>query len=1484
MANLPINTTYNKRDLSLATNFPNVYKKLQQNALKGAADTFQSSETKQFNPIMSRLTPRIVGSFAPVRAYQPDLSEGESNFVPGEPLASQLAGKYESLPDYAQFVKKADEPWVTDPTDQAKLRNWPLDLGGGQYVVDPSQAGDFIKSKRVIVNPASPGIRRKMLGNLPSGFFEIDHIIPLWAGGADSHANLEILDKVDHNKKKAIEAVSLTLFTLPEDDPRKISLNQAKLMLTTSSWKDKEKDSLDLLSKLNERNYVSPKVAEKYATKWEKDKTKSRTFEFFGRSFREEMSKFGEGWLPAPIREFAKGLVGGTGVVPGTEALPETGTEGKVANFAGNLVTMITGIGAVSKGLTAVGLFGKSAKAAQNAAKLGKIVDQSIKSSANIGKWTGVGTKMYQSSLALAVWGQMGLLTRQITGQEESDFRTNLKQATSDAIFGSILGSAAIYAKGGQSLSGYAHVGGGTMVWSTMQGASIEDAVKDGIVMTALHGMGYRKGMVDPRSRMLNDAVYKEAASKVRGATNGAFSAVPTKNSEIPRILKFDNTEIQNYDTMRINYKGFKDPRPITNTEEALRFLENVARKEMKVFDGKTSEETIVKELRGITTAFNQLRNQTLDPIARVEKTLKDQQSVAEKMRSQIITKDVRPLMSTASDGLKNLPIRIMSRDKVPASLKNQYKNEIFEEGLTTTRGIGRDEQGAALNQIARDNLNDFASGKKEHDGHLYISQNNQTVKIGELINQEALSKRESIPIENIENTLPTFMKDVKTGEFLETGYIPQPIGLRESNIYNINRPLTESIKRLKEKWMVSSDADTLMKSLNKDKAFKDSPIEITRARKLFNMKGQVEKMSNEQIIDTLDPPNRLDKYTIDNTTVAPMMKKLDVPVLIVDIKSTSPIGKGENINDPSVKVSITKNDFLRSVVSKSSIIYPTPIKPPVLAPVTPLGATLPLKTTKVSTIPKTSTKQVSKAIKALPKVGKSDLVNDYYNEIVDRIITVKPSGKGPQANERQLMDIIKNFKRKNPGLPEKEFKNIMKDTKLRASTYVRNFIDDIWRGTSTLDEPDIKYSRTNKRLSSEYTEFKFRYGMTDIEIKEMGIEKFISAKELTKRLNPNEKLAEEFGLKLQEPNEAGDRYLSVNEKGNPEFSEAYKKSYPDLKKITPLNYYGKFLTNELKALKAENSRLSREWKRDLDKMKESSSPYGKGFAQAMDTALGKKWDTKYDDWGTSWKANAALRSTSVNPLIRNSIKDLFAQTGIEGELISVPFRRVAARTIGKGDYQKIKQLVAKVDIKTKAVTFKAELERLERLGKAGRGFKEDIEKGVEREEIVVSDLKEKGFTGQDIRQIAGESRLGAEDLTKMRIKDPNQFQNVLEDLTPFELMMNGMRNTEARKTLVDRYNNIRKELGGASAESNTGVYTQMQMLFNQIKALSVNIPNEVKTWKLGERIILKNKGEPTFEQGMQDGFNVAAKMFQLKPSPGYIKYEDIKKSIIDSQ
>src|ERR1035437_3028420 len=133
----------------------------------------------------------------------------------------------------------------------------------------------------------------------------------------------------------------------------KIDLSEARAM--AFSWKTQDSNGLpssaDVTSKFN--GLVPLAVAEKQAQKWKDNPANTNYWKDFRDEFVKNMGNFGSGWLPTPVREFGKGLVGGvTGrIVPGTGPSEGEGAVGSVSNFIGNLAGTLTGIGIVGKAL-----------------------------------------------------------------------------------------------------------------------------------------------------------------------------------------------------------------------------------------------------------------------------------------------------------------------------------------------------------------------------------------------------------------------------------------------------------------------------------------------------------------------------------------------------------------------------------------------------------------------------------------------------------------------------------------------------------------------------------------------------------------------------------------------------------------------------------------------------------------------------------------------------------------------------------------------------------------------------------------------------------------------------------------------------------------------------------------------------------------------------------------------------------------------------
>ena len=1532
MANLNSNTTYNTSGTqkSPLANLSNVTKLLQENAQKTSADTFKSSLMAHYNPSTFS---SLFGANKPV-SYESSGAPVDQPALPTDPTL-----RTQPLPSgYNQFTPVDEKGnWAT-PSEQVVARNWPSALGGGQYITDPTQPGKMIKSDRAIMDERlNPGAKQKLLGNLSPSLYQVDHIIPLWAGGADTLNNLQILDLPTHEKKTAIQAVALTLLA-----NKKIDLNEARNLSFT--WKDKDASGLPSADEIDQLGgYIPLTTAEKMVQKWKDDISKPNTMKYFGESFREEMGKFGEGWLPDIVREPIKGFVGGAlaGIVPGTGASEDSGKAAQIANVVGNIAGTIFGLGKFAKGLSwttkgirsltgtakAVGIAEDAMKTTGLVTDIGNLTAKTI----NAKKRAETLTRMASTAGLLSLWGQVGLTGREATGQVDAEFSNHVKQFFSDIAFGTLLGSA------GQNVKGYARVGLGTAALSLMEGEDIGPALQNAGLMTALHGMAYKRGMLDPKVRMGGEEAYKMSAFTMNQYVGDVVPTVK-RGQPIPEILKLD---IPKLDSMRVKYQQdypndqrFKNLGTITNNEEAIHFIEQASKRQLgnliSKSNGAMSQEQIKQEMTRIVTAKNQLYNQTLPPEARAKKEWEDLVSMGTKLKTGIKTEQIR----SAANSNENL-------NKIPKAIPNEtYDNT---NGITFPVGKGGiTGYGDKIDVEAKKNIDDFAKNPDKYDGKIYIPKTDaETATIQRFVNGEYVASGKPAPTEVPEHTLRAFVRTTE-GEFKPVGYMPQE-GSFNAKKYDLNMTYREQINRFRHTIETAKSPEQLVTLFGKDKA--GISIDQKVAETLLEKKATLTDEELYSLLKPRDVYHKLDS-NLNNTNLFKKMDELGIDNLVVDpLKAWEINGVRPRYNpdNPYLNLDISEQDWLRSLAIKNG----TPGKA-----VTPEAQDMTKTIEKI--INQQKAQKTSEAIKeVLPKVKASEiargvpfsgvkspveasktpemsnmtsteevtpkldysgktvniesrkggnpsdqLVNEFFNDMVHDIEYRKVKPTSPQDLEKVYMNIVDAFKRKNPGLPEADFKNAINDAKARARSYVQDLVDDTYKGTKIFGTEDT-YSRTPKAevtnvLIKKYNELNARQndpnvtfkandkveladvkdkitqhvqfsdqikeirakataenrGLTEAEQKriyELNKKKFTLTQDY---LGPKDKslvLANKFDLKLQPPNDAGIQYLELDKRGNPMFSDEYIKSHPNVKN-SPIDTYGSFLEGDMKEYRDTLSVQSKDWAKGIERMKASNKPYAKGFASAIDKALGEKYNIKNPKtgevrhgWEGSWKLNSALKN----------MKTWFRTTNEEGHLESQPFRRTVSISAGK-DYNDIKKAVAKADAKTREISEKA---REARINDMSSGKAPDLPSG-------------------------------------MRVKDINQIQNVSEDLTPFDMMTNGLLATEVRNKLIERYNDLRLEMRpgirqetrvSPTGENVSGTMDEMTKLLTEIKKLSTNIP-ESKDWKPGAKIVLKGNGEPTFEEGVKDGLRVAGNIFKIKKSPGFVNFDKIKELLLEAE
>ena len=193
----------------------------------------------------------------------------------------------------------------------------------GQYVQDLANPDMLVKTQRGSNPTADFAMRAGRLGSM----YQVDHIIPLALGGADTLANRQLLTYEQNDKKTKAQAIPYTLYAYG-----KISLNEARVM--AMQWKDRD---LSDVPQPNEVGLVPLELATKTAERW--TKPKPVTIKDVIANLPEANKNLGKGWLPDPIREFVKGVASGVTMnfIP-YEQGEDQGVGSKIAGIGGMIV------------------------------------------------------------------------------------------------------------------------------------------------------------------------------------------------------------------------------------------------------------------------------------------------------------------------------------------------------------------------------------------------------------------------------------------------------------------------------------------------------------------------------------------------------------------------------------------------------------------------------------------------------------------------------------------------------------------------------------------------------------------------------------------------------------------------------------------------------------------------------------------------------------------------------------------------------------------------------------------------------------------------------------------------------------------------------------------------------------------------------------------------------------------------------------------
>lgn len=165
-----------------------------------------------------------------------------NQFIP--PIANEVV-----IPEnYGTFanpmtIQNDTENFSWGTPQQPKLKSMSVDNGqgtttSGQYVTDEADKNLLVKT----IRGANPVADQAILNGNPSFMYQIDHIIPLEMGGADTLANRQTLTNTEHDIKSKAQSIPYTLYASGD-----ITLSEARIM--SLQWKDHDLSDIPMPDK-----------------------------------------------------------------------------------------------------------------------------------------------------------------------------------------------------------------------------------------------------------------------------------------------------------------------------------------------------------------------------------------------------------------------------------------------------------------------------------------------------------------------------------------------------------------------------------------------------------------------------------------------------------------------------------------------------------------------------------------------------------------------------------------------------------------------------------------------------------------------------------------------------------------------------------------------------------------------------------------------------------------------------------------------------------------------------------------------------------------------------------------------------------------------------------------------------------------------------------------------------------------------------------
>lgn len=620
-----------------------------------------------------------------VPPYQPAVP----SLVPGshtEPLPSWNSG-------FSPAQSNGGYQW-SNPTPGAMVNEnlkVPEPAGIGQMTLDTSNPGALVHS----IRQPTPQEDIDMLGGRSSKLYQIDHIIPLWAGGADTPTNKEVVPTAFNKLKTNAQAVALTLLAHGE-----INVTQARSLAL--SWTTRD---LTDLPQVDSSGLLTLKQAEDIKSKWDSQSNTPNKGMFgevseagggniglssgygtggflkgFWDSVPEGTSQvinalggLGKGYLPQPIQDAVGGILEGaaSGLTGGWASAPDTvhpstvrSTANIVGAIGGSLIPIgmltrgigvtpraITGLTALSKVAAAKAGFGAAGKSAAVgadvladaegiASTLGSDLAQEAlnlpKGGPSYIKSLGLGTAV-KNALGFAAYGQIGPegLLGKVTGQQEADPMSRFFQ---DLSFGAMSGIAPPNLKGVASSAVLPLILGPMFDPQHPQNWLVNAGV-----MAGLHGLGIpgARSKIAASMQQYNDSVTRLSLSTILHPYVGDLVPVVGKGEVAPfesmNQADFADNGIVRKTALENLFAAASGQHPDDVSGYSKVNPKDVQQKDIVGFSQDNLKNMTYdqwkNEAEKITAATRHVWKQFLDPVARAKADSEDLVSVVQRIK-----------------------------------------------------------------------------------------------------------------------------------------------------------------------------------------------------------------------------------------------------------------------------------------------------------------------------------------------------------------------------------------------------------------------------------------------------------------------------------------------------------------------------------------------------------------------------------------------------------------------------------------------------------------------------------------------------------------------------------------------------------------------------------------------------------------------------------------------------------------------------------